>query len=148
VDAHTLRNGTVAATERYRDPRHGMAKPEARTVLVVDEDVALLDRLVSFIRALGYIAVPAASTENAEVILEKLHIDLVLLDLVPDAFPGPLIARLRAARPDVYVVVGSEPHQVRAALAAGADEAIATPLAAEHLQAVIHRFLPAPGVQP
>ncbi|MBI2216421.1 MAG: response regulator [Candidatus Rokubacteria bacterium] len=124
-----------------------MARLEAQTVLVVDEDLELLDRLVVFIRALGYIAVPAASIENAEVILEKLHIDLVLLDLAPDAAPGALITRLKAEQPDVYVVVGAEPHQIRAVLAAGGDEAIATPLAAEHLEAVVRRVLPLPVVR-
>jgi DNA-binding response OmpR family regulator len=116
-----------------------MPKVEAKTVLLVEPDPELRDRLVASVRALDCIAIPASTVENARVILQKVRADLLVL-----AF-GSLepvdIAELKATYPEIPVVVVADTQQRASALSAGADEAVARPITVEEVETLVRRFV-------
>jgi DNA-binding response OmpR family regulator len=116
-----------------------MSKVEAKTVLVVEPDPELRDRLVASVRALDCIAIPASTVENARIILEKVRADLLVLAF--DVLEPVEIAGLKTTYPEIPIVIAAEPYQRAAALSAGADEAVGKPMTVEHLATLVRRFV-------
>jgi two-component system, OmpR family, KDP operon response regulator KdpE len=124
------------------------------TVLVVDDDPALVRALGINLRARGY-EVHAAATGAAALHLAASHPpDAVVLDLgLPDMDGSEVIAGLRGWT-DVPILVLSareQPREKVAALDAGADDYVVKPFGMDELlarlRAAIRRGRPAP-VQP
>jgi two-component system KDP operon response regulator KdpE len=124
------------------------------TVLVVDDDPALVRALSINLRARGY-QVHASGTGAGALRLAASHpLDAVILDLgLPDMDGSEVIAGLRGWT-DVPILVLSAREQSRqkvAALDAGADDYVVKPFAMDELlarlRAAIRRGTPAP-VQP
>jgi two-component system KDP operon response regulator KdpE len=121
------------------------------TVLVVDDDPALVRALDMNLRARGY-QVHAAGTGAGALRLAATHApDAVVLDLgLPDMDGSEVIAGLRGWT-DVPILVLSAREQSRqkvAALDAGADDYVVKPFGMEELlarlRAAIRRGTPAP----
>jgi two-component system KDP operon response regulator KdpE len=122
------------------------------TVLVVDDDPALVRALTINLRARGY-EVHAAATGAAALQLAAAHPpDAVVLDLgLPDLDGGEVIAGLRGWT-DVPILVLSAREQSRekvAALDAGADDYVVKPFGMDELlarlRAAIRRGSTAPA---
>jgi two-component system KDP operon response regulator KdpE len=122
------------------------------TVLVVDDDPALVRALTINLRARGY-DVHAASTGAGALRLAATHPpDAVVLDLgLPDLDGSEVIAGLRGWT-DVPILVLSAREQSRekvAALDAGADDYVVKPFGMDELlarlRAAIRRGSPAPA---
>ena len=122
------------------------------TVLVVDDDPALVRALDINLRARGY-QVYAASTGAGALRLAAAHApDAVVLDLgLPDMDGGDVIAGLRGWT-DVPILVLSAREQSRqkvAALDAGADDYVVKPFGMDELlarlRAAIRRGTPTPA---
>jgi two-component system KDP operon response regulator KdpE len=122
------------------------------TVLVVDDDPALVRALTINLRARGY-EVHAAATGAAALQLAAAHPpDAVVLDLgLPDLDGGEVIAGLRGWT-DVPILVLSAREQSRekvAALDAGADDYVVKPFGMDELlarlRAAIRRGSAAPA---
>ena len=122
------------------------------TVLVVDDDPALVRALDINLRARGY-QVHAAGTGAGALRLAATHApDAVVLDLgLPDMDGSEVIAGLRGWT-DVPILVLSAREQSRekvAALDAGADDYVVKPFGMEELlarlRAAIRRGTPAPA---
>jgi two-component system KDP operon response regulator KdpE len=122
------------------------------TVLVVDDDAALVRALHINLRARGY-QVHAAGTGAGALRLAATHApDAVVLDLgLPDMDGSEVIAGLRGWT-DVPILVLSAREQSRqkvAALDAGADDYIVKPFGMDELlarlRAAIRRGAPAPA---
>jgi two-component system KDP operon response regulator KdpE len=122
------------------------------TILVVDDDPALVRALTINLRARGY-EVHAASTGAGALHLAATHPpDAVVLDLgLPDLDGSEVIAGLRGWT-DVPILVLSAREQSRAkvaALDAGADDYVVKPFGMDELlarlRAAIRRGSPAPA---
>jgi PAS domain S-box-containing protein len=104
-----------AAAGTPATPDHGL--PEAvgksdsgQTILVVEDDDAILRLSVSRIEALGYRALPAADAQEAMAILaSNTRIDALFTDIVmPGAMNGLDLARkVRAERPEIAILLTS-----------------------------------------
>lgn len=84
--------------------------PEARPVLVVEDDPLLRFMLCDLLRAEGLVVVEAANAEEAlGVIAAGLDVEVVFTDVqMPGPFDGlELSRRLQASHPDIAVIVTS-----------------------------------------
>ena len=124
------------------------------TVLVIDDDPALVRALGINLRARGYEVYAAGTGTNALRLAASHPPDAVVLDLgLPDMDGNEVIAGLRGWT-DVPIIVLSAREQSRqkvAALDAGADDYVVKPFGMDELlarlRAAIRRGTPAP-VQP
>lgn len=110
------------------------------TVLVVDDDPAIVRMIGRSLRARGYRVEDAASGAEFASAFARSHPDVVLLDLLlPDADGIDIVARLRS-HSDVPIIVlsalGDEPRKVRA-LDLGADDYLTKPFGMDELLARI-----------
>jgi CheY-like chemotaxis protein len=79
---------------------------DARTILVVDDEVDVLEMIELGLRAAGYQVVLATSGERAIEIFESHRADLVICDIKMPGMDGiTTITHLRAQDPGVPVVV-------------------------------------------
>jgi PAS domain S-box-containing protein len=85
----------------------GSGTEETATILVVDDDAAVLKTTVRLLDALGYSVVPALSGEEAiRLIDSQLEIDLILADYAMPAMNGVELAKMiETARPALPVIL-------------------------------------------
>ena len=122
------------------------------TVLVIDDDPALVRALDINLRARGY-QVHAAGTGAGALRLAATHApDAVILDLgLPDMDGSEVIAGLRGwtGVPILVLSAREQPRQKVAALDAGADDYVVKPFGMDELlarlRAAIRRGTPAPA---
>ncbi|MEV4267392.1 response regulator [Kribbella sp. NPDC049584] len=116
------------------------------TVLVVDDDFMVARIHRGFVdRVDGFEVVGTANSgDQAVAALSELRPDLVLLDLyLPDVFGIDLIARLRAVRPDVDILVitaAREADAVRGAVRQGVVNYLLKPFGFEDLRARLQEY--------
>ncbi len=85
-----------------------VADPDARTVLVIDDEDLVRDVVARMIEDLGYAAVTAADGQAGLDIIERQTIDAVLVDLTMPRMSGvDVIATLRRTRPTLPIVLCS-----------------------------------------
>ena len=60
------------------------------TILIVDDDMAINDMLVKYLRKNGYITYSAYSGTEALLFLEKQKVNLIILDLMLPGLSGEL----------------------------------------------------------
>jgi DNA-binding response OmpR family regulator len=118
-------------------------------VLLVDHHSATRKLLGNFLQWQGYHVWRAADAPEAQALLARQQMDLVMLDvLLPDGNGPELIRQLRdaamAERPIVIISSLGSTRNVCAGLACGADDYIAKPVAlgviAARLGAVLRRY--------
>jgi CheY-like chemotaxis protein len=119
------------------------------TVMVVDDDAAVLMVTSRFLQRMGYEVIPAASGSEAIAALQE-HGDAVKLVITDFAMPemdGPtLAARLRAIKPGLRLIgVSGLNHEHRAAelVALGFCEVLTKPYEWDDLLQAVRRQLPA-----
>jgi two-component system NarL family response regulator len=101
---------------------------EPVSVLFVDDNPAFLRNATFFLEQFGEVEVVGIVTDGQQVLaqVQGLEPDIVLLDLVMPGMTGwPVIARLRAERPEIGIIamsVWDVDSYRQAALDAGADE--------------------------
>ena len=88
VDRSAVADGAVPA----QHPPEGGANGEGSTVLVVEDDAAVLDVTGVMLRRHGYVVFEAATGADAMQICSKEHIDLLLTDVVMPGVSGPELA--------------------------------------------------------
>ncbi|MGW7685694.1 response regulator [Kribbella sp. NPDC054772] len=116
------------------------------TVLVVDDDFMVARIHRGFVdRVDGFEVVGTANSgDQAVAALTELRPDLVLLDLyLPDVFGLDLIARLRAARPDVDILVitaAREADAVRGAVRQGVVNYLLKPFGFDDLRTRLQEY--------
>jgi response regulator of citrate/malate metabolism len=116
------------------------------TVLVVDDDFMVARIHRGFVdRVDGFEVVGTANSGDAAVAaLESLAPDLILLDLyLPDVFGLDLIARLRAVRPSVDILVitaAREADAVRGAVRQGVVNYLLKPFGFEDLRVRLQEY--------
>lgn len=118
---------------------------EKEKVLVVDDEEAIREVVSTLLEAQGY---RCTTCENGRVALEKFRqdtFDLVLSDIVMPEMDGmKLLAELRAADPDVPVIMVTAMHDISIALEAiraGAYDYILKPFEKDQLYLSVRRAL-------
>ena len=92
------------------------ALPEARTILVVDDDLSVLSVIKCMLECGEYNVLIAHSAETALRMAERedLSIDLMLMDVVMPDISGPDLAeRILAFRPHLKVLIHVRLHGIR-----------------------------------
>lgn len=123
------------------------------TVLVVDDDAAVLDTVADGLSVAGYRAIRATNGSAAIEMVRSLRPDLVILDVTMPRMDGfAVLERLRAAGNGIPVIVLTARHdrddRVRG-LRLGADDYVTKPFGLEELllrvKAVLRRAAGAAG---
>ena len=119
------------------------------TILLVDDEQKLLD-LVSFrLKFLGYQVITAKTGEEALLLAESEHPDLIILDIAMPGMDGVSVcARLRAAPtsatiPILMLTARSSVEDVNRAIAAGAEDYVVKPYDPLVLEGKLRRYLAA-----
>ena len=115
----------------------------SRSVLVVDDDRAILDMAEDLLTDAGFEVRTAPSAEEALVTAREQECDAVLTDIQMPGKDGlELLAELRALRPDTPVVLMTAFGSVRSAVAAmraGALDYVTKPFDSEELLVALER---------
>ncbi len=113
------------------------------TVLVVDDERTLARSIKLFLEEQGHEAEVASDGDRAVELLEKMHPDLVLLDLrLPRASGLDLLKRIRASDPSVAAVMMTAHGTVENAVEAmklGAFDYVTKPVDLEELKIIVER---------
>ena len=126
-----------------------MSGPKIRVLVVDDEPSVLLETAASLKRQ--YDVLTASRAEDAERMVGEQRVDLVLTDLrLPGKDGIALLAALKAARPDLPVVLMSGHGSIEEAVKAiqlGAIDFVEKPFGPERLQVTVERALELKALQ-
>jgi len=125
--------------------------PGGETILVVDDEVAVLSVMEMMLKRSGYTVITAASAQQALNLFADwadLQVDLLLVDFVlPDMNGVELTRKIWERRPDLpalYFSAYSEHEELRPALARGVPY-IAKPFTADQLTSRVRDILDGRG---
>lgn len=114
-------------------------------ILVVDNDRGIALTIAAILRHDGYTVSTAFSYQDAEALLQREPIDLLLIDLrSSDEVSGRLVKPIRTLSPDVVVIVMirfTSFESALYALRAGAYDYLVKPVDVDELRARVHRGL-------
>lgn len=134
---HASSNTAVSSDEEYTPA------PWCRRVLVVEDDSSMRTAYERYLRRLGYTVESARTLAETSRKLSGFNPDAVILDLMlPDGNSLELISGLRAADPDIALVVITAVDDVRMAVQAmqrGADHYVVKPVRLDELKVVIEK---------
>lgn len=111
-------------------------------ILIVDADAKALYDCSQILTDEGYKVRTAESGEEALLIVQKGHVDIILLDLeIPGLSGMKLLRTLRQARPEIVVIVltGEDTVAAMVALREGAYDYISKPFTGDQLRMVVKR---------
>ncbi len=121
---------------------------EKRRVLAVDDDVELLQLVVTLLKRINIETIGAENAVQAAQILRQPPLpDLLILDLMlPDISGLDFLKQMRARPvfdnlPVLVLSAMAEPQEIRAALDAGADRYLTKPYLATNLLSVVQEML-------
>lgn len=115
-----------------------------KKILIVDDDVAILDVIKMILEEEGY---EIRTSQNGSIfpIVNKLHPDLILLDMLLSGEDGRDVAKkLKSEKKTKYipiVMISAHPSAEKGSLQAGADKFIAKPFEIEELISVVYKAL-------
>lgn len=102
--------------------------PASRSVLIVDDDPAILRMTALVLESEGYVVITASSAEEGLAQVSARHVDVLLLDLQMPQMDGRAMYReLRARHHDCAVVIVSAYGAEAARAELGATAAITKP---------------------
>ncbi|MCZ0983236.1 response regulator transcription factor [Streptomyces diastatochromogenes] len=133
-------------------PRTEVRRPDSTRprVLVVDDEQDLTEVLAAALRAEGWQVRTAGTAAEAGTVAEDFGPDAVVLDwMLPDHDGPHVLARLRAARPDVCVLFLTARDAVEdriAGITAGADDYVTKPFSLEEVLARLRGLLRRAGL--
>jgi len=119
-------------------------EPSARTVLVVDDEPALIEVLSGYLEGEGFAVVTAADGPGAVATFEREQPDLVLLDLTLPVFPGTeVLRRIRALRDVPVIMLTARTDEIDRVLGLelGADDYIGKPFSPREVVARVKTVL-------
>ncbi len=123
---------------------------EALRVLAVDDDAGFLDYLSYFLGDLGCRVIPASDGEEALRLLDEVHPDLVLLDVMLPGLGGfETLELFKAGRPELPVVMLTCQDGIEAAQAArlGADGFMRKPWLHGEFESVLEALVRSYGLK-
>ncbi|MDR1797841.1 MAG: response regulator transcription factor [Clostridiales Family XIII bacterium] len=117
---------------------------ESLTILVVDDEPAILEGVAAYLAKQGYRVLQADSGRGALSLFEKERVDLVLLDLMLPDIPGEEVCRRIRARSRVPVIMLTAKvaeEDIVGGLALGADGYVTKPFGLKELRARMEALL-------
>ena len=144
TQARSVNRPRHLATIRERSARPSpRSSPSGKRVLLVDDDVTVRDSLSNVLAAEGFSVTPAENGQVALDLLNKLPIDLVMLDLnMPVKNGWDTFERLSAEHPLIPVIIATaRPNQLFTALNAGVGALLEKPLNIPILLQTIRKLL-------
>jgi len=123
------------------------SKTRARYILVVDDEPSFCTVLSEILRSFGYNVQQAHDAHHAIELLKLTPPDLILTDVMMPGMDGLTLIRQirsdpeRASIPTIVISAKSQPEDIRASKAAGADACLVKPFSARELRDVVHKFL-------
>jgi len=113
------------------------------TVLVVDDEKVIRDLLGETLGALGYITVTCKDYQEANNVLEKQHIDLIITDIfLRDKTGFDLIEQAKKDYPQIPVlVISGKQYSKQAVMTAGADGFLSKPFRIGVVEDMIQKTL-------
>lgn len=118
--------------------------PNHRILIVEDEDTVRF-AMEGVLRKEGYETISVPDAEQAEGILQRTHVDLVITDMhLPGASGIDLLRRVRKENPSAGVIVMTAFGTVQSAVEAmksGAYDYLTKPVHSYELKVLVHRFL-------
>ena len=122
--------------------------PSKKTILLVDDEPAILKVLAIKLKISGYEVVLASSGEEALGLLTAARPDLALLDVILPGMDGlELLRKVRSFSKMPVIVFSARPENAAAALKSGADDFLCKPFDTDTLMGKIQTLLYAPHVQ-
>jgi two-component system KDP operon response regulator KdpE len=118
--------------------------PNARTVLIVEDETAIRNFISATLVAGGYQTLQAATGRQAQAIIQTKQPDIVLLDLgLPDMDGIEILRQIRLNSNTPVIIVSARGHEQEkvTALDSGADDYIVKPFGSEELLARIRTAL-------
>ena len=114
------------------------------TILIVDDDMAINDMLVKYLRKNGYITYSAYSGTEALLFLEKQKVNLIILDLMLPGLSGEqVLAEIKKTKnvPVIGLSAKEDSKSKISLLKNGADDYVTKPFDIEELLARIETIL-------
>lgn len=116
-----------------------------RTVLVVDDEKNMQKIMRMILEDAGHVVITAGSGEEALKHIQNPNLDVVLSDMKMPGMGGDgLLARCRADRPDVPVIVVTAHGTIKSAVksvSAGAADYLSKPFEPEELEIAVHNAI-------
>lgn len=116
------------------------------TIMVVDDDAAIVKMLERILRLEGYDVITAGDGKAALLLLEKAKPDLVILDIMMPGLDGVQVLQLMRERSNVPVIMltaRDEDFSIKQTLELGADDYVKkpfrTPVLLARIQAKLRR---------
>lgn len=110
-----------------------------RTILIVDDNKAIIEPLTDWLDINGYICKTASDAEQAIAVIEQQAFDFMLTDVVlPDVDGLVLTEKVKAMQPDIKIIVMTgygDSFTYDKAIAAGASDYIKKPFTMQELSA-------------
>lgn len=110
----------------------------SKTILVVDDEPAIVDVIASYLRNQGYTVIESQNGLEALARFEELHPDLVILDLMlPDVMGEEICRRIRAKSrvPIIMLTAKVDEEDILNGLNLGADDYVTKPFSPRQLVA-------------
>lgn len=128
-------------------------KTKEKTILVVDDEGGIRETVREILTDEGYKVIEAQKASTALDLIEKVHPQLVLLDIwMPDVDGIELLKQIKEQQPDVRVIMISGHGNIHTAVAAaklGAFDFLEKPLSLDSLLETVQRALDDfPAVKP
>lgn len=121
---------------------------EKRTILIIDDEESFREILAETLKHHGCIVHQAQSAAHMFTLLEDVHPDLLLVDIIMPGYDGPMLIRhLRSfpglsTVPIVAISATAQADDRSAAIACGADAYLPKPFLTRQLLTTISDFLP------
>ena len=116
-----------------------MTAPDPKTVLVVDDDRALVEMVSAAFGEEGYRVLTASDGKAGLDLARRSTPDVILLDVLMGGMDGPAFARAYARSPGQHapIIVVSGAHRAQAARVEEAAAFVAKPFELEELLGVV-----------
>jgi CheY-like chemotaxis protein len=124
-----------------------LSDPVPKCILVVDDEPAFCALVCEILRIYGFTAHSAKDAEQALDLMEEVHPDMVLADVMMPEIDGlTLLRKLRSQSawksiPAVVISAKCEPEDFSAAFDAGANACLSKPFSANELRETIERLV-------
>lgn len=117
------------------------------SILVVDDEAAIVDLLSVYLRKQGYAVTTAISSAEAKALIDERSFGLVILDILLAESDGlVLLGQLKETHPDLPVVMmtglGFDERLLREAMSKGASAYVSKTLPLDQLLKEIRQVLP------
>ena len=120
-----------------------------KTVLTIDDDIAITELLSMLLQTHGYAVLTANSGESGIRIIEDKKPDVVILDLMMPGMDGWQVCKQTRRFSNVPILILSaldDPSMIASALDAGADDYLVKPVSSKILVAHINKLIRRTGI--